>query len=270
MFLPREEPVALSCVSGQSWRRQCGDHVGPIPSAIGRKLGVAGRINLSQASEAGTAPPMVQRCSRGRRTTSMVPVRIRPLPMRARVHKPGPVPVNANRDPETGVGVLAARSDAATGFRVGEATNESAGEVCPLLGLCPPLAVTGGLVVVEVVGVTPPQLVKVPSLPENHLPLRRTSAWKMHEGVAGTATVNVPDVPDVEPTRVPLAHRFRVQVVPGPLLLPMTKVAVVEVSEGARPPANAKLPHPSIPTATAPTHDSSRFIALLLARRSYD
>jgi hypothetical protein len=123
-------------------------------------------------------------------------------------------------------------------------------------------------VVVVVVVVTPPQFGKFASLPPNHVPFRRTSAWNLQLGVAGTLTVRVPVVPESVPTSVPLDQRLSVHVVPGWLLLPITKMDEVGVSVGCLAPAKAKVPTPSTPTTTAPMHTRSRFILLLLARRS--
>jgi hypothetical protein len=76
------------------------------------------------------------------------------------MRNPGPAPVNANFDDETGVGVVAAEADLVIGSGVGEVTSLSTAGVCPPLGLWPPLAELGGFVVDVVVdvGVTPPQL----------------------------------------------------------------------------------------------------------------
>jgi hypothetical protein len=122
------------------------------------------------------------------------------------------------------------------------------------------------VVVVVVVGgtVCPPQLVSVTTVPEYHLPLRRTSAWNLQAWVGGTSTVRVPWVPESVPTRLPDAHRFRIQTAPRELVDRIVKLATLDVIVGGCPWANA---HGALPTATrktTPMPIPSRFILLLL------
>jgi hypothetical protein len=81
----------------------------------------------------------------------MIPSKLEQPPSRARTHKPGPTPVKANWDDETGV--LDPPAAAVTGFRVGAATNDLAGVECPPLDFRLPLDDVGGFVVVVVVDV---------------------------------------------------------------------------------------------------------------------